>query len=415
MIRIVFALGCAIAPLPGLPAQRPNPSALVSALALLGEGNEEKRDVRSSEARCRFSPPIFNHHFTPDCAAMSTHDSTKPDTYNPFELLRIELEVSEPEDVVLTSEAWILDVRSPRDTNKLLDWTRKNGLDRELRHLKRIRRIDTDPPRISILLAAKATPLPVLPDELAGLLAPQPDAPPDAPPAPYLTPVPARPALTIAHLALKNDIWPTVYAPERPDPDELRQVEWTPARRDWTQRCVRQLIEIARRAKDAGELPIAALLPEDWEPPSLSPSPSSTTSACVVTSTHDTRRSERHGLRHAVMNLVRLVGALQQNASLISPPASSPQEYLLTGRALFLTHEPCVMCAMALVHSRVRDVYVLRGMPLTGGCGLGPGSGDGDGDGTGRPAGSGWSWRSRISIIGIVSGVGLRRAMRLGR
>ena len=25
---------------------------------------------------------------------------------------------------------------------------------------------------------------------------------------------------------------------------------------------------------------------------------------------------------------------------------------------------------MALVHSRVRDVYILRGMPLTGGCGL---------------------------------------------
>jgi len=36
---------------------------------------------------------------------------------------------------------------------------------------------------------------------------------------------------------------------------------------------------------------------------------------------------------------------------------------------LFINYEPCIMCSMALVHSRVTRIFFVKNMPLTGGCG----------------------------------------------
>lgn len=47
-------------------------------------------------------------------------------------------------------------------------------------------------------------------------------------------------------------------------------------------------------------------------------------------------------------------------------PSSS---YLLTGLSIFLSHEPCLLCAMSLLHSRVSAVYYVRRSPGGGGLG----------------------------------------------
>ena len=109
-------------------------------------------------------------------------------------------------------------------------------------------------------------------------------------------------------------------------------------------------------------------------------------------SAHDTRTSAVHPLRHAVINLVRAVGELRasspsspSNDAVPSSPPSPPApaadalapagevrngaHYLLTSLTLFTTHEPCIMCSMALLHSRVKEVVYLLPMPRTGGCG----------------------------------------------
>ena len=53
------------------------------------------------------------------------------------------------------------------------------------------------------------------------------------------------------------------------------------------------------------------------------------------------------------------------------PPlvADESVQYLCTGYDLYLTHEPCTMCAMALVHSRIGRVFYAQPCAESGALG----------------------------------------------
>jgi tRNA-specific adenosine deaminase 3 len=124
------------------------------------------------------------------------------------------------------------------------------------------------------------------------------------------------------------------------------------------------------------QLPIAAHIPAPYGTRTANGA-SMTFTAC------DTRTSNSHPLRHAVVNAIRRMADHQVSAAVSSPetsavasPCSTETEerrngtsYLLTSLTLFTTHEPCIMCSMALIHSRVKEVFYLYPMVKTGGCG----------------------------------------------
>jgi tRNA(adenine34) deaminase len=106
-------------------------------------------------------------------------------------------------------------------------------------------------------------------------------------------------------------------------------------------RLMRRALDLAQSARDAGEIPVGAVLVAD---------------GVVIGEGYNRPISSRDPTAHAEIQALR-------------DAAHRVGNYRLPGSVLYVTLEPCVMCAGALMHARVARVVFGAADPKTGACG----------------------------------------------
>lgn len=223
-----------------------------------------------------------------------------------------------------------------------------------LQHLKRVRAVKDKvrPHSLEVLLClvqdAPSIEAPVSVDSLLlGVVRPDGLGPP------FVVKVPARAPLTRAQFELVSQQWPTSFHEDKQVTAALKGELFSPEQKARMQSYMTAALAAAEAGRDLGMEPVGAAMVD----------PATET---IVAVGHDCRAD--HPLHHAVMVCIDLVARSQGGGcycfdkypSCSFAPLDSDTTapaYICTGYDLYVTREPCVMCAMALVHSRIGRVF----------------------------------------------------------
>lgn len=205
------------------------------------------------------------------------------------------------------------------------------------------------------------------PRSLAELL-PRPAVDPRGLGTPFLVPVPARPPLTRSQFEEARAHWPTSFHEDKQVTSALAGQLFSAQVRATMQSHMRRAVRAAQRAAAQGLRAVGAVVVDPASDRALA-----TGHDCSGTTSP---------LLHAVMVCIDLVAQgqgrgtcdLRRYPACSFAPASTAQgarpgsvrkleededslPYVCTGYDLYVTREPCVMCAMALVHARIQRVF----------------------------------------------------------
>lgn len=104
---------------------------------------------------------------------------------------------------------------------------------------------------------------------------------------------------------------------------------------------MREALELAQAAADAGEVPVGAVIVKDGA-----------VIGCGRNRTEETKNPFAHAEMNAMQEALTAVGG-----------------WRLADCDMYVTLEPCSMCAGAIVHARLKNVYIGTSDPKTGACG----------------------------------------------
>ena len=102
-----------------------------------------------------------------------------------------------------------------------------------------------------------------------------------------------------------------------------------------------EALDLAREAAEAGEVPVGAVIVRDGK---------------MIGRAGNRTEAQKDPTAHAEMLAIRQ--ALEAVGG-----------WRLTGCDMYVTLEPCAMCAGAIVHARIRNLYIGPEDPKTGACG----------------------------------------------
>ncbi|XP_062862325.1 probable inactive tRNA-specific adenosine deaminase-like protein 3 [Trichomycterus rosablanca] len=179
---------------------------------------------------------------------------------------------------------------------------------------------------------------------------------------PFLVQIPASPPLTRPQFERASKHWPTSFHEDKRITSALKGQLFTSNQKTEMQTYMTRAVQAARCAQELGADAVGAVIVDPR-------------SGQIVAVGHDLRRAG-NPLHHAVMACIDLVArsqgggayqyknypgctyaALDSVSVCSSDGGGNDRPYICTGYDLYVTREPCVMCAMALVHSRISRVF----------------------------------------------------------
>ncbi|KAF4655341.1 adenosine deaminase, tRNA-specific 3 [Perkinsus chesapeaki] len=232
-----------------------------------------------------------------------------------------------------TVEVTVIDVPKGEASKVMKTLSKKSPLPSELSHLKRVRRHQEKEGILEVVVGPEGCAVPV-----EGFTV-------------RLVDVPKHAALTKEQFREWNLLWPMVWRRPALERGDLALNDPSSVKRK----------EILRMMEAAGDIKVIIVSPN----------------GDILA---EAEADDRHPLRHASMMAINQVSAAATPLPAIhsGKRARSPESvdetlsdrekssYLCTGCSVYLRTEPCIMCSMALLHSRVAEVFFSSGAKCPG-------------------------------------------------